>query len=248
MIDVAKNHAILTATVESPEAAQLLQDAYVRDTHFGSLRFGWSVITLVAWLQVRVYTRNEELFKILRSEVAQSTKVTKLFNLAKKATVKQNVSLPLVVGGNIVYPVSESFTRVDMEKAVGLLIGNNFTSALSKIACSLQGINKLCAYSPQKLAGLIDLIDFPIPSICQLLQVLGANYVVSQPYLADGVIVSKSGSRDDCLCVMYGPSLKKYKLIKPSDLLDLSMRRLLTRPLSIIEAVTSGIETNDLES
>lgn len=244
MIDIVKNHKILTAIVGSPEAEHLLQDKYVRSTQFGSLRYGWGVVLLIAWMQNLMQMKSKEMATILLGDKSTASKATLIYNMAKRALITRDVKAPLVVGGNLILPRDMTLTKADAASAYAVTHDSELTAYLSRHAASKYGVNRICT---NDLERLISLIDFPIPSIAILLKVLGFCYVVEQPLLDEGALISVAGDRQGKLCVMYGKAQCYYKIMSFLTLADQMADGMILSAMSPVDAASMEIETNHIE-
>lgn len=242
MIDIKKNHQIIITPLNSPDVESMLKDPYVRDTGFGSLSFGWGVIILVAWISQKVLLRCKDIESILGSSRTIQSQATSICRLASEALVRREVHEPIIVGGNIIAAKDFSITKQDAVKALDLILNPVISEKLKRIR-GTAGINKICATN---LAGLIKLIDFPIPSISMLLKTLEYNYLVTQPFIDKGIVLSEYTKASGVVAILYGPKLCKYKYMRLETYAAFANWGILDQPMSSIDTALYSVETNDL--
>lgn len=240
-MDIVKNHTILTASLFDTAACKALaQDEYIKSTGFTTLKPGWNVLLLYLWLSQKMrFASLDVINQMLKLDqnVPRRTIAQGLLRCAKKDLVQKEGLQLGVYGGNITTPIALDFKLADMEKVLELVQGHPLLEYLSKHVPSKFGANILAA---KKIEPLISLIDFEIPSISCLLQTLGYPYLVSAPFLDQGIVIGRS-KHPGYYSVLYGGH---YKILTGEVLAALASEGLLKQPLSIMQCVDLGIETN----
>lgn len=239
---VKLKHSVMLAVPGSPEFNDLARHKELQDLPFSRFAYGWGVICCIAWLRQKQTLKCADVDAIINSELSIDSKCLKLANILRKSTIVYLSDKPELVGGNLFVPETVVITKTDMIKAFCCLYSK--TGIASFLAPMKEhGVNALCRTG---LKELINMIDFPIPSLACLVSALGFPYVTEQPHLAEGIMISRADSDTTPICVMYGPNLRYYKILSFSQYFELVSAGTLAEPITILESVDGNIITNNL--
>lgn len=241
---ISEKHSIITAIPESQDFKSLLQSKNISDTGFSRIKYGWAVVCCLSWIRQKLNLGCKDIRNILNLQIEDESKSLRLYNLLRKSTVTTNVAMPNIVGGNLILPESVKITKKDMAIAFACLFTSDGLYSFVKNTCNGYGANSLCR---RGLKGLISKINFPIPSLACLLSSLGYPYITAQPYLSQGIMISKCTSLDTPICVLYGSGLKFYKMLTSEQFVSLAVTESLAEPISMTAALDNNIATNDYE-
>lgn len=259
----------------------LCTSAEGKECNFASLTFGYEFIVAYMWLKMKDTSNSADMrslfeIKTERSLGTLSAMLKKRFQ--QDVLVNRDIDHPYILGGNIIVPPDVKVTSRHLVRAYNIYINNKkepLTTFLNNI-CRRSGgqvgsINSIVYTSAadykrnhqrSNLAALIDLIDFPIPSIIVLLKALGYNYFPCNPYL------DADNNYGKCQCIIGGlatdftdkngevrlyytdPSAKepfsRYKFIPYDLLVTMLMDNSAFQPMEYIVAQDKGILTNDI--
>lgn len=240
-MDIKKNHAILTTSLFDTAARDaLVADNVVASTGFAKLKPGWNVVVLYTWLSQKLQSFSTDVLKLMgQFEDGMSIEdyAQGFLNCAiQDLVVNENYTLG-IYGGNILSPTELDLKHEDMLKVVELTQSHPLQRYLAKTIPAKFGANWL---TTRKLSTLISLIDFEIPSIACLLQALGYNFLVANPFLEQGVVVGTS-KYAGYFYILYD---NYYKIMKGETLAALASEGLLKQPLTITQSTQLGVETN----
>lgn len=248
-----------------------------KQCNFDMLKFGYEVVTAYLWLKTKFESNSADM-KSLTSTSSRSIGTLSAMlkkRLAQDLIVSQDITVPYIVGGNIVVPKGLDIKVQHLLRAYDLL-KNRKSDPLIKFLdsiCHKSGgqagsINSI-VYTPEaelkkskksNFAKLVNLIDFPIPSIYVLLKALGYNYFPGNPYL------DADNEYGKCQCIIGGLAdesdgerwfrvyytdaaakqpFSKYKFIPESMLIPMILDNTLFQPMDRLDAQELGVITND---
>lgn len=246
--------------------------------HFGTLAFGYEVLTAYIWLKYKFESNSADM-KSLQTNTSEKSLGTLSAMLKKRfqqdVLISKKTSTPCVIGGNIVLPPGIKITVRHLLRAYNLLCNKKqdplirfLDNVCHKTNGQVGSINSI-VYTPLAelrknnktyLERLIEIVDFPIPSIYVLLKTLGYSYFPGNPYLDSdneygkcqciigGLADTQSGERWFRLYYTDAASkqpFSKYKFLPESLLLSMILDNTAFQPMDRLDAQELNIITND---
>lgn len=244
---------------------------------FNLLTFGYEVVTAYIWLKTKFDSNSADMKSLMSSGDRSLGTLSAMLKkrLIQDLIVDKSITAPYVVGGNIIVPPNVKITVQHLVRAYELLCNRKkdplikfLDSMCHKSGGQIGSINSI-VYTPASdlkktkkvyLEKLIDLIDFPIPSIYVLLKTLGYNYFPGNPYL------DADNEYGKCQCIIGGlvddegeerwfrlyytdatakQPFSKYKFIPESLLVQMIMDNSAFQAMDRLDAQELGIITND---
>lgn len=280
-------HNLIMTPVKASEDNSVYQNLCVseegEECDYSALQYGYDFVIAYLWLKMKRNSISTDMQSLAAKEDVQSrhslgTLSAMLIKRFKQDCVYcKDVDHPYIIGGNVVLPVGMTISPKYLAMAYDMLYYPKeskllrFLKSISKNIDKQPGsINRIVYNKPTEskshknrsnLAELIDLIDFPIPSIFVLLQTLGFGYFPVNPYLSAENIYNKPqaiiggiavNTTDNTLLrfdyTSAGSELPfdKYKLCTAKQLYDMIADSSAWEPVHERDAQRLGIITNDI--
>lgn len=236
------NHKIIMCSLaDKAQVSKLACEAKLPE--YTNLKHGYHVVTLLAWLRMKVELNSQDLDIIMGQSKGLAEITGRVTELIHTSVVRvAGLEKPVVFGGNILLKPKEAILKTEVAKAVKLFCSQHpLNDYLAHICKSHYTINYL---DQTKLNKLLILIDFPIPSVCALLTALGYQYIAENPYLSDGIVVGVVNP--ETMSLYCGYDKGKFKILSYEVFCRLAAEGMLKVPLTQLETAQLQVFTNHI--
>lgn len=253
------------------------------DCAYSSLQYGYDFVIAYLWLKMKRESNSTDMQSLNVQDEAQhrhslGTLSAMLIKRFKQDCIYcSDIDHPYLIGGNIILPQGMTVASKYLVMAYNMLYYPkessllHFLKGISKTVDKHSGsVNRIVYTTPAEwkanknhsnLAALIELINFPIPSIYVLFQTLGFGYFPANPYLSAENIYNKPQSIIGSISVNTAPStllrfdytsadseipFNKYKLCTAEQLHSMIIDGSAWAPMFREDALCLGIITNDI--